>query len=117
MQIKVKRVYEDAAPDDGRRFLVDRLWPRGIKKEALHMEAWLKEAAPSDTLRKQFHHDPEKWDEFKRAYFAELDADPDTWQLLLEAAQAGPVTLLYAAKDEQFNNAVALKEYLLVQAP
>jgi uncharacterized protein YeaO (DUF488 family) len=117
MEIKIKRVYEKQAADDGRRFLVDRLWPRGIKKEALQVEAWLKDAAPSDRLRKEFHHEPEKWDDFKQAYFAELEANPEAWQPLLEAAQAGPVTLLYAAKDEQYNNAAALREYLLTHKP
>ena len=113
MDIKTKRVYEEPAPGDGRRFLVDRLWPRGVKKEALQIEAWMKDAAPSNNLRKHFHHDPSLWEEFKRAYFTELDAGPDAWQPLLEAAQAGPVTLLYAARDEHFNNAAALREYLL----
>ncbi len=110
--IKIRRVYEDPEPSDGRRFLVDRLWPRGVKKDSLEMQAWMKEAAPSNSLRKSFGHDPAHWDEFRRRYFEELDAQPQAWQPLLEAARQGDVTLLYAAKDTQRNNAVALKEYL-----
>lgn len=113
MDIRIKRVYEPASPDDGRRFLVDRLWPRGVKKDALQVEGWLKDAAPSNALRGQFHHDPERWEDFKRAYFAELDANTNAWQPLAEAAQTGVVTLLYAAKEERYNNASALREYLI----
>jgi len=110
--IKVKRVYEPPAPDDGKRFLVDRLWPRGVKKEALRLDGWLKDVAPSDGLRKWFGHDPAKWDEFRRRYFAELEAKPEAWEPLLEAARAGDVTLLFSARDEAHNNAVALKAFL-----
>jgi len=110
--IRTKRVYEPPQAEDGRRFLVERLWPRGMKKEALLMDAWLKEAAPSDNLRRWFGHDPERWPEFQRRYFAELDNQPEAWQPLVEAARRGNVTLLYSARDTARNNAVALKVYL-----
>jgi uncharacterized protein YeaO (DUF488 family) len=110
--IRVKRVYEPAARGDGARFLVDRLWPRAVKKEGLRLTAWLKEVAPSDGLRKWFGHDPKRWPEFQRRYGIELDRNPDGWQPLLEAARKGTVTLLFAARDEEHNDAVALKAYL-----
>lgn len=110
--IKVKRVYDPVEPDDGKRFLVERLWPRGMKKEALRIDGWLKEVAPSDRLRRWFGHDPEKWEEFRRRYFAELEAHPEAWQPLLEAARAGPITLLFSARDLVHNNAVALQAFL-----
>lgn len=111
--IRMVRVYEvPASGGEGARFLVDRLWPRGIRKENLRIDGWLREIAPSDGLRKWFGHDPARWEEFRRRYFAELDAMPDAIQPLLEAARQGDVTLLYAARDEAYNNAVALKEYL-----
>jgi uncharacterized protein YeaO (DUF488 family) len=107
--IKLKRVYEEEAPDDGVRYLIERLWPRGIKKESLHIDAWLKDAGPSTELRKWFSHDPEKWNEFRRRYFAELDRATE-WAPIREAAQRGTVTLLYSSHDTEHNNAVALKE-------
>ncbi len=110
--IGVKRVYEPSVPDDGTRFLVERLWPRGMKKESLHMEAWLKDVAPADSLRRWFGHDPEKWNEFQDRYFAELDGKPEAIRPIVEAAGRGNVTLLYSAHDTEHNNAVALKEYL-----
>src|SRR5207253_2214760 len=110
--IQVKRLYEPAAASDGARFLVDRLWPRGLKKEALHVDGWLKDAAPSNPLRKWFNHDPEKWDEFQSRYFAELDENLEAVQSLLAAARRGTVTLLFAAHDTEHNNAVALRQYL-----
>lgn len=110
--IRVKRAYEDPEPEDGRRFLVDRLWPRGRKKEALQLEAWLKEVAPSNELRHAFQHDPQRWDHFRERYTAELDSQPQHWQPLLEAAREGDITLVYAARDEEHNNAVALRDYL-----
>ncbi len=110
--IRVKRVYEPSDSDDGTRFLVDRLWPRGMKKDSLHMEAWLKDAAPSDGLRRWFGHDPEKWNEFQDRYFTELDGKPDAIHPIVEATGRGNVTLLYGAHDTEHNNAVALKEYL-----
>jgi uncharacterized protein YeaO (DUF488 family) len=110
--IQVKRAYQPAESSDGDRFLVDRLWPRGVKKEELGIKAWLKDAAPGTELRKWYHHQPALWDEFCRRYFKELEANPASWQPLLEAARHGKVTLLYGARDEKNNNAVALKEFL-----
>jgi uncharacterized protein YeaO (DUF488 family) len=118
--IEVKRLYgpgvrEGTGPagkKEGSRFLVDRLWPRGVKKEALKLDAWLKDAAPSDELRHWFKHDPEKWPEFRRRYFAELDAHPAAWASLLKAARRERVTLLFSSKELAHNNAVALKEYI-----
>lgn len=107
-----KRVYEPPAHGDGARFLVERLWPRGLKKEALHAQAWLKEVAPSAALRRWFAHDPAKWEEFERRYFAELAERPDALEPLVEAARRGRVTLLFSARDETHNNAVALRAYL-----
>lgn len=110
--LMVKRVYEPAQRSDGARFLVERLWPRGVRKEALRLDGWLKDVAPSDALRRWFGHDPEKWQEFRRRYFAELNGKPEAWQPLLEAARHGTVTLLYGARDLEHNNALALKDYL-----
>jgi len=110
--LKIKRVYEKAESSDGRRFLVERLWPRGVKKEALKMEAWLKEVAPSDGLRRWFGHDPLKWEEFQKRYRAELKANPDAWASILQAAERGDVTLLFSAHDTEHNNALALKCFL-----
>jgi uncharacterized protein YeaO (DUF488 family) len=110
--IKTKRVYEDLAKKDGTRFLVDRLWPRGIKKENLKMKAWLKDVAPSPELRKWFAHDPEKWTEFKKRYRAELKSNTQAWKPILEAAKHGDVTLLYSARDTEHNSAILLKEFL-----
>lgn len=110
--IKIKRVYEDADPQDGPRFRVERLWPRGVKKAALPLDGWLKEVAPSTALRQWFGHDPQRWDEFKCRYFAELDAAPEAWEPLRGAARQGTVTLLYSAHDTAHNGALALQEYL-----
>jgi uncharacterized protein YeaO (DUF488 family) len=110
--VGIKRVYEAYSADDGERYLVERLWPRGMKKENLIMNAWLKEVAPSDGLRRWFGHDPAKWDEFQRRYRAELDANPDAWKPLVEASRRGKVTLLYSARDTEHNNAIVLKSYL-----
>ncbi len=110
--IQCKRVYEPAAPGDGYRVLVDRLWPRGIRKTDLVMDEWLKDAAPSNELRKAFGHDPAKFEQFKKSYLAELKAHPEHWQPLLERARKETVTLLYAAHDEQHNQAVVLSEFL-----
>jgi uncharacterized protein YeaO (DUF488 family) len=109
--ITIKRVYEPSDASDGARFLVERLWPRGIKKANLHMDAWLKEVAPSDELRRWFGHEPNKWEEFQHQYQEELRAHPDAWQPILEAAERGNVTLIYSARDTQHNNAVALKAF------
>jgi uncharacterized protein YeaO (DUF488 family) len=108
----IKRVYDAAGPEDGARFLVDRLWPRGIKREALKLDGWLKEVAPSDDLRHWYRHEPEKWPEFQQRYFAELDSKPETWQTILEAARQKNVTLLFSSREININNAAALKAYL-----
>ena len=110
--IRIKRAYDPGAKEDGARFLVDRLWPRGVKKEALDVAAWCKEVAPSDELRRWFNHDPNKWKDFQRRYRVELTANPSAWQPLLSAAEKGDITLLYSAHDTEHNNAVALKAYL-----
>jgi uncharacterized protein YeaO (DUF488 family) len=110
--IRTKRVYASPEPSDGARFLVERLWPRGMKKEALKLDAWLKEVAPSAELRRWFGHDPTKWEEFRRRYFAELDQNPEAWRTLREAARRENVTLLYSARDTEHNSAIALKAYL-----
>lgn len=110
--IRIKRVYDEPASSDGMRVLVDRLWPRGLKKENARIDQWLKEVAPSDALRKWFGHDPAKWAQFKQRYFKELAPHRDTLRELLQQARSKTLTLLFAAKDEQHNNAVALKEYL-----
>jgi uncharacterized protein YeaO (DUF488 family) len=110
--IHLKRVRDQALPGDGTRFLVERLWPRGVRKEDLAADAWEKDAGPSTELRKWFSHDPAKWSEFQRKYFAELDTRPDAWEPILKAARHGSVTLLYSSHDGEHNNAVALKTYL-----
>ena len=110
--IKLKRVYEPASTDDGIRILVERLWPRGIKKDALKLDTWLKDVAPSDGLRRWFGHERKKWNGFRDRYFAELDANPQTWKSVANAARRGRVTLIYSSRDTEHNNAVALKDYL-----
>jgi uncharacterized protein YeaO (DUF488 family) len=110
--IRLKRVYDPADSRDGRRFLVERLWPRGMKKENLMMEGWLKGVAPSEALRKWFNHDPAKWAEFRQRYTAELEDNRPAWEPLIEAARQGDVTLLYSAHDQEHNNALVLKEFL-----
>jgi uncharacterized protein YeaO (DUF488 family) len=110
--IRLKRVYDAPAEADGIRFLVDRLWPRGIKKEDLRIDDWPKEVAPSDELRTWFDHDPDRWEEFQERYDKELDEKPDALHPIREMARQGDVTLVFAAKDAERNNAVALKAYL-----
>ncbi len=114
--IQIKRVYDPSSPHDGRRFLVDRFWPRGIKKEAIEVEAWMKDAAPSPELCHWFSHDPARWDEFRRRYFAQLD-ESGAAEPLQAAAGSGRVTLVFSARDAEHNNAVALKEYLERRPP
>jgi len=111
---RIKRVYEPPARGDGLRVLVDRLWPRGLTKEKAQVDVWLKEIAPSDALRRLFHRDPTKWSEFVRAYDRELAQEPAKAAMadLRERARSRPVTLLYAARDEDHNNAVALMDFL-----
>ncbi|OGI46512.1 MAG: hypothetical protein A2151_03680 [Candidatus Muproteobacteria bacterium RBG_16_65_34] len=115
MKLKVKRVYDPPAKTDGLRVLVDRLWPRGLSKDKAKIDHWLKDIAPSDGLRKWFAHDPDKWKEFKRRYFTELDKGPERVSELRALARKGTVTLLFGAKDAQHNNAVALAEYLVTK--
>ncbi len=112
MRVAIKRVYEPAADDDGRRILVDRLWPRGLSKEKAAVDLWLKEVAPSSELRKWFGHDPEKWGEFQRRYRAELDSNDEAVQALKQAIGKGKATLLYGAHDERHNQAVVLRDML-----
>ena len=112
MAIRLKRAYEPATPADGARFLVERLWPRGVRKEDLPLAAWLKEVAPSPALRAWFAHDPAKWAEFRRRYAAELRANDAALAPLRAAARKGTVTLVYAARDPEHNSALLLKEYL-----
>lgn len=110
--IQRKRVYDPAGNKDGTRLLVERLWPRGVKKTSLEIKDWLKDVAPSTELRTWFSHDPAKWKEFRRRYFAELEANPDAWKPIVEAARHGMVTLIYSSHDTEHNNAVALEEFL-----
>ena len=112
MPIELKRAYDGAAEDDGRRVLVDRVWPRGIAKDELRIDAWLKELAPSTELRKWYAHDVMRWPEFKQRYFDELARRAETVDALVAQASAGRVTLVFAAGDREPNNALALKEYL-----
>lgn len=110
--IQIKRAYDSPSVKDGTRFLVDRLWPRAVQKTSLKLESWLKDVAPTPRLRQWFGHDPTKWDEFKRRYFAELKANPAAWQPIVQATRTGTVTLIYSARDTEHNNAVALREFL-----
>lgn len=117
MDLRIKRACQPAAPEDGERYLVDRLWPRGVKKEALGLEAWLKDVAPSDALRRWFGHDPARWEQFRRRYRAELKVCPEALQPLRDALARGSVTLVYSAHDETHNQAVVLREYLREARP
>ena len=115
MRIRLKRIYLPPTHQDGIRILVERLWPRGISRAAAKIDLWLKEAAPSSELRQWFHHDPDLWSAFKARYFAELNANPAALTPLLELENAATVTFLFAAREERFNNAVALKEYVEIR--
>ncbi len=110
--ILLKRAYDAVSRADGTSFLVERLWPRGVTKAKLHVDAWLKDVAPSTGLRKWFSHDAEKWEEFRKRYRRELDSHPEAWQPLASAARRGRVTLVYSSHDTEHNNAVALRDYL-----
>lgn len=110
--IRVKHVRDPHEPDDGVRFLVDRLWPRGISRENLQLDGWQKDLAPSDGLRRWFGHDPVRWNEFRQRYWAELEAGSAAWKPLLDLARAQTVTLLFGAHDRECNNAVALRSFL-----
>jgi len=110
--IGIARVYDDTDRAAGARLLVDRVWPRGIRKQDLHLDAWIKEVAPSTGLRKWFGHDPEKWDEFRARYHAELDENLDAVARCLDWCRKGPTVLLYSAKDRDHNQAIVLRDYL-----
>lgn len=112
MSTRLKRAYEEPEPGDGFRILVDRLWPRGVSKDVARIDLWLKDIAPSTSLRKWFGHEPTKWPEFKDRYFAELDNNPVAVEQLAGHMRQGTVTLVYGAKDKEHNHAVALLEYL-----
>jgi uncharacterized protein YeaO (DUF488 family) len=114
--IRVKRTYDPPARGDGRRILVERLWPRGIKKEALAADEWMKEVAPSTELRKWFGHRVERWEEFGRRYRKELNASPGAWEPIIEASRRRTVTLLYSAHDTAHNGALVLRDYLAARA-
>jgi uncharacterized protein YeaO (DUF488 family) len=114
--LKLKRAYESVSKADGTRFLVERLWPRGLSKARVHVDAWAKDVGPSTELRKWFSHDPERWPQFKRRYFRELDTRPEAWRPILSKARRGVVTLVYSSRDAVHNNAVALQEYLRARA-
>lgn len=113
--IHIRRVYESPNPSDGIRILVDRLWPRGLSKEAAKVDVWVKNLSPSHELRKWYGHDPDKWEEFKKKYFAEMDGNPADVKSLLEQIHGNAVTFLYSSKEERLNNAQALKLYLEMQ--
>ena len=112
-KIRIKRAYDPPARTDGTRILVDRLWPRGVSKETLAVERWIKEVGPSDALRRWFGHDPERWDEFRRRYAAELAKQTELLAALRDLAQHGKLTLVYAARDDAHNNAVVLRDVLM----
>lgn len=112
VEIAIKRVYNQAQGTDGARVLVDKVWPRGVRKSDLEMDAWYKDLAPSTDLRKWFNHDAEKWSEFRKDYLKELKAQRTLAKKLLEEQKRGRITLLYAAKDESHNHALVLRDYL-----
>lgn len=112
MNIQIKRAYESPAPEDGKRILIDRLWPRGLTKEKARIDLWLKDIAPSTELREWFNHDPEKWPEFRRRYLKELSANKIAVNQLRKELTDKPATLVYSAKDEAHNDAVVLKGFL-----
>ncbi|MDH4154872.1 MAG: DUF488 domain-containing protein [Nitrospira sp.] len=115
-KILVKRIYESSAKSDGCRVLVDRLWPRGISKKTVKLDLWLPDLGPSTALRQWFNHDPARWLEFQQRYYAELSEKPALLATITEQAKTGPVTLLYSAKDEQHNQAIALRSFLLKES-
>lgn len=111
--IKLKRVYTAKAGTDGARLLVDRIWPRGLSKERAALDAWVKDVAPSTELRHWFNHEPDRWEEFHRRYTEELQHKEEEVKLVTDFAKKGPVTLLYAAQDDEHNNAVVLRDFLM----
>jgi uncharacterized protein YeaO (DUF488 family) len=110
--IKLKRAYDPVSPADGVRILVERLWPRGLSKDTLKLDDWIREVGPTTELRKWFGHDPAKWRQFRTRYFRELDSRPESWRPIATLARRRTVTLVYSSHDEEHNNAVALREYL-----
>ena len=112
MTIRIERIYDNPKGNNSFRILVDRLWPRGLSKDKARIDLWQKDIAPSNSLRKWFGHDEKKWDEFKARYFKELEKNSVSVNTILDKVKEGSITLLYGAKEERFNNAVALKEYL-----
>ncbi len=114
MDIRLKRAFESPAKSDGTRILVDRIWPRGVRKESVGLDVWMKDIAPSSSLRKWFNHDPAKWEEFIKKYFQELDASQEPVQKLFALAKKGRLTLVFSARDTEHNNAVVLRMYLQV---
>lgn len=110
--IKIKRIYDAPASDDGIRILVDRLWPRGLSKGKARVDLWLKEIAPSNELRKWYGHDPKKWAEFRKRYFKDLDMKRELVNQIVQKTKGGDVTLLFSSQEEKLNNAAALKEYI-----
>jgi uncharacterized protein YeaO (DUF488 family) len=116
MEIMLKRAYQDPSATDGPRVLVERLWPRGVSKERARVDLWLKDAAPSTDLRRWFGHDPDRWPEFRRRYYAELKTRPESLAELAPLLERGPVTFIYGSREERYNAAVALRDYLLDQS-
>lgn len=116
MNIRIKRIYEPSEKGDGKRILVDRLWPRGLPKDKAHLDEWMKDIAPSDELRQWFGHRAERWEEFRSAYLKELENHRDRLTKIAKLARQNTVTLLFAAKNENQNNAVVVKEWLSRQA-
>ena len=112
MPIAIKRVYDEPAPEDGVRILVDRLWPRGLSKEKARVNLWARDVAPSNELRKWYGHEAGRWEEFKRRYFAELAAAEDALEPVLDRVREGHVTFVYSSRETELNNAVALREYV-----
>lgn len=112
MYVRIKRVYDEPAQEDGKRILIDRLWPRGLTKEKARIDLWLKDIAPSTELRNWFGHDPAKWTEFQVRYWTELESNTEAVSVLRDELAKSPVTLVYGAKDDHHNQAVALKTYL-----
>jgi uncharacterized protein YeaO (DUF488 family) len=115
--LKLKRAYEPGSRSDGTRILVERLWPRGLSRKTLRIDAWLKDVGPSTGLRQWFSHDPDKWPRFRSRYFRELDSRPEAWRPIVSAARRGTVTLVYSSRDTTHNNAAALKDYLRSKIP
>jgi len=112
MKIKLKRIYDIPESDDGVRILVERLWPRGLSKEMAKVDLWMKEVAPSTELRKWFNHDPQKWEEFKARYFLELNHKAETLKTIIDISVKRDITFVYSSKEEQYNSARALLEYI-----